>query len=202
MSTGDDLQLTGDLACQNAEIRSTLLVAGAAPLATVAHDATLTGDGTLALPLSVVPVVPVVPRVIQIASARLLVNVTALNALAPGAYAVFPLSASLVSTVGTFLQVQFSATARHTGAAATVAINFRFRLNAALISPGGGTTINVLVNQIGNVVYSLRVPIVAGVQAITIDWGGFALPVGNSLVCDPLALPNLNHAQLTIEEQS
>lgn len=56
---GDDLQLNGDLACANAEIRGALRAAaisvgGAAPLTSVAHDGSLSGNGTAGNPLSVV----------------------------------------------------------------------------------------------------------------------------------------------------
>ena len=51
---GDDLQLNGDLACENAEIRGALRVGGVAVPAVIVHDASLAGDGTAGSPLATV----------------------------------------------------------------------------------------------------------------------------------------------------
>lgn len=130
--------------------------------------------------------------------ARQLVDVT--TAAVPPAYAVFPLSVALTTTLGTFLDVRFSAAVLHGPNAGMAAINFRFRLNGILIAPGGGTTLNSAANQIQNLIYTLRVPVVAGLQTITVEWATFALPAGNTAQCLPLTAPDLFHAQLVCRE--
>jgi hypothetical protein len=56
LSTGDDLTLSGDLSCENAEVRGSLVVGGVlvVPFGGVVHDATLSGNGTVPFPLHVV----------------------------------------------------------------------------------------------------------------------------------------------------
>ena len=113
------------------------------------------------------------------------------------------LTASLttVTAPGSFLFVVFTAAPRHIGPfIGIVAINFRFRLNGTLVAPGGGTTINMVRNRIGSVAYTLRLPITPGVQLVAVEWAGFGLGA-NTLVIDPVTLPDLVHAQLTIQEQ-
>ncbi|HLF10666.1 MAG TPA: hypothetical protein VJA26_05585 [Gammaproteobacteria bacterium] len=56
MSAAQDLQLNGDLGCQNAEVRGLLTVGGSPALVTVSVDGTtINGDGTPPSPLAVIP---------------------------------------------------------------------------------------------------------------------------------------------------
>lgn len=143
-------------------------------------------------------VFPLTPQ-LATGGARLLVTTTTV-AIAP-VYGVFPLSVTLTTMLGAFLDIRFSCSVRHTPNAGNAAINFRFRHNGVLIAPGGGTTINALSQAIQPIWYTTRVPIVAGIQTIIVEWAALARPVGNNLLVDPSIVPNLVHAQLTCEEQ-
>jgi hypothetical protein len=134
-----------------------------------------------------------------IASNRLTVDVA--SVAVPPIYSVLMTQAITCGAAALFLKIEFSAAARRVfGPATAVAINFRFRLDGLLIAPGGGTTINVLPFQIQSASYMNRLPITPGLHTVAVEWSGFGLGFG-TMVIDPVALPDLNHAQLVLTEQ-
>lgn len=120
--------------------------------------------------------------------------------------AIPPIYATLLTAVletidpASELYLSFTASLLHVGAnAAVVAPNVRFRLNGVLLPIGAGATVNMVRNQIMPVAYSVRLPVVAGVQTVVAEWAAFALGV-NTLVCNPVSLPDLMHAELLLQE--
>lgn len=151
------------------------------------------------IPAALVPAGTSALRILGTSAVRLLVNAT--STAIPPIY-----SALLTGTLTTVapaadLFILFTGAAFHTGAAINVAINFRIRVNGVLIAPGGGTTINALVSQIQSASYSARVPVVAGLQTVVVEWGGFGL-AANTLNILALTLPDLCHASLLLEEHA
>jgi hypothetical protein len=98
-----------------------------------------------------------------------------------------------------FLYFNFTSNWIHRGAfAGNAAVNFRFDLNAGLLT--GGTTDNNVRSQIGNVARNRRVAVTAGVQTLIVEVTKFGA-VGNTLDIDVVTLPDLFHSALFMEEQ-
>ena len=98
-----------------------------------------------------------------------------------------------------FLYFNFTSTWRHLGAfAGNAAVNFSFVLKTVLLT--GGTTDNKVRGQIGCVARNRRVAVTAGVQTLEVEVSKFGA-AANSVVIDPVALPDLNHSALFMEEQ-
>lgn len=138
------------------------------------------------------------PRILSTSATRLTVD--AMTTAVPPVYAVLLSGALTTISAASQLEIRFTAGVRHIGAfLGNVAPNFRFRLNGVLIAPGGGITTNETRSQIRPVAYSVRVAVAAGVQAVDVEWAGFALGV-NTLIIDVATMPDLSHAQLVLSE--
>ncbi len=85
------------------------------------------------------------------------------------------------------------------GFAGNAAFNVRFRLNGSLLT--GGATDNQVRSQIGTLARQRRVVIAGTPQTLDVEISKFGA-VGNALQISPVALPDLMHANLTMEEQA
>jgi len=143
------------------------------------------------------PAAPAV-TVLGASSTRLLVNASTTSI--PPVYATL-LSGTLTTIdAASNLYIAFTGALLHQGPnGANVAPNIRVRLNGALVTPGGGNTVNMVANRIMPITYSLRVGVTAGLQTVVVEWAAFALGA-NTLLCMPASIPDLMHAQLLLEE--
>jgi hypothetical protein len=133
----------------------------------------------------------------QTVSARLVADVSSVSV--PPVYSTLLTVPITVNPKATRLAILMTAGPRHTGAAINVAINFRVRLDGLPITPGGGTTVNCLVNQIQSASYSVVIPVTPGPHVVTVQWGGFGLGA-NTMFISPVLLPDLQAAMLIVSE--
>lgn len=136
---------------------------------------------------------------VSTASFPLLVNAST-TALAP-TYATL-LTGTLTSVLpSSFLSIGFTTAAFHLGAAGiSIAMNFRVRIDGALLAAGGGTTGNALTSMIFSAAYSRRVPVTEGIHTVAVEWTRFGGPLQTMNIL-AAALPDLFHANLTLKEQ-
>jgi hypothetical protein len=89
----------------------------------------------------------------------------------------------------------------HTGlTAGNIAVNFRFRLNGAILP--GGCTDNMVRSQIGGVARNDTIQVTAGVQSLVVEVTRFGgTPAGDLIEIRAALLPDLFHASLKMEEQ-
>lgn len=98
-----------------------------------------------------------------------------------------------------FINIAFASNWRHLGGfAGNVAVNFRFVLDTVLLA--GGTTDNRVRGQIGCVARVGRTAVTAGPHTMVVEVSKFG-GVGNALTIDPVALPDLVHCALALQEQ-
>ncbi len=122
------------------------------------------------------------------------------TAIAP-VYAVL-LTGTLTTVLpSSFLSVFFTNSVFHLGAPAVdIAFNFRFRIDGALPTAGGGTTENEDTAEIASMCYSGRFPVAEGVHSVAVEWAHFGGPLQTMHIL-AASLPDLFHANLTLEEQ-
>lgn len=121
--------------------------------------------------------------------------------------AIFPVYATLM--IGTLtsvlpasiLALAFTTSVFQTGVPAiNVAFNFRFRIDGALPAAGAGTTENEDTGRLCSCAYSRSVPINRGLHSVAVEWSHFGGPA-QTLGILAASLPDLFHANLTLEEQ-
>lgn len=119
----------------------------------------------------------------------------------PPVYATL-LTGTLTSILpSSFLSVGFTTSVFHTGVGGVnVAFNFRFRIDGALLAAGTGTTGNELTARIVSLAYSRRVSIIEGLHTVAVEWAKFG-PVTQTMSILAASLPDLFHANLTLQEQ-
>lgn len=109
------------------------------------------------------------------------------------------MSGTLTTTTGD-LDILWTGNVMHLGAiAGNSALVVRFRVDGTLITPSGGTDENELRARIASLAYSRRVAVAPGTHAVDVEWSHFGAP-GNSINNFALSLPQLFHANLTLQE--
>ena len=129
----------------------------------------------------------------------LLVNAS--TTATPPVYATL-LTGTLTSLLtSSFLSIGFTNSVFHTGVGGiNVAFSFRFRIDGGLLAASGGTTGNELTGRIVSLAYSRRVPVTRGLHTVAVEWAKFG-PLTQTMSIFAAALPDLFHANLTLQEQ-
>lgn len=139
-------------------------------------------------------------ELIATVSFNLAVNIS--TTATPPVYATMLTLALTTVRPASVLDIRFVAAVRHVGVAGVnVAANFRLLLNGVLLPVTRGTTVNILTFAIMPVVIERRVDVTAGLQTVVVEWAKFAGPF-NTLIIDPVTLPDLSGAQLVLQEQA
>jgi hypothetical protein len=115
------------------------------------------------------------------------------------------LTGSITTTLAaSFLQIQHYNTVIFLGgAASTRTCTIRLRLNGVLLPISRTSTQNAqTTSQIMNLNILRRVPIVAGLQTVIVEWTRFGGGVGNTMNCRPATLPDLEGAFLQLQEHA
>ena len=140
--------------------------------------------------------------ILQVADFNLAVDVTT-TALSP-TYSTL-LTGSITTTLAnSFLQIQHYNTVIFTGGVNNNRVcNVRLRLNGLLLPISRAVTQNAqLLSQLMNISIIRRVPIVAGLQTVIVEWTRFGGATGNSMHCRPVLLPELAGAFLQLQEHA
>ena len=143
--------------------------------------------------------VPSIGQLVRTMPENLAVDVTSV-AMAP-VYTTLMTTALTTVRLLSDLDIRFYGSFSHTGGIGVGrAINVRFRLNGVLIAASRGLTENEIVNRIHTVALErVVVGVTSGVQTVIAEWGYFG-PAGGTMRCRPATLPDLEGAQLVLQE--
>ena len=121
--------------------------------------------------------------------------------------AIFPVYATLLTGTlisvlpASILAMAFTTSVFQTGApAVNIAFNFRFRVEGVLPTASAGTAENEDTGRICSCAYSRNVPITQGLHTVAVEWTHFGGPLQTVGIL-AASLPDLFHANLTLEEQ-
>ena len=140
--------------------------------------------------------------IVQVSEFNLAANITT-TVLFP-VYSTLMTVAMTTTLAASFLNIQQYNTVLFTGGAASNRVcNVRLRLNGALLPVSRANTQNAqTTSQIMSLGMIRRVPVVAGLQTLIVEWTRFGGAVGNSMHCRPLLLPDLSGAYVQLQEHA
>ena len=136
--------------------------------------------------------------VVQVVSANQSADISTTSV--PPIYATLLTAPAVVLAAAGRLRIFFYASWSHNRVGFNVAANFRFLDNAVLLPASRGTTGNELASRIVSSSFCRVISVVAGVHVVRVDWAGFGLAAGAVIQIRPASLPDLEGAQLIVEE--
>lgn len=142
---------------------------------------------------------PLAPGVLQTVSTNLAVDVV--SGAQPPVYSTLLTAVMTTVLASSYLDIRTYVAMRMLGGGfGRKAPNIRLRLNGVLIPASRGMTENEVSGAIMTMAMERRLVVSAGIQTVIVEWAYFG-PVGATMNCTPVTLPDLEGAQLVIQEQ-